>query len=139
MPRGEINQKEKKGGTMKKINNFFGLWSCIMGAAGESAGDDPLGELLDQIFRKEYANGKDAIDWLNEELGRVKDATLKKSLKDATVNLIARTQYFYLAAGFSLGSIYDAMDPTAKDQIDYLKKRIHDGGIFPMAAKLPTK
>ena len=121
---------------MKKIDNFFGLWASTMAAGGENGDDDPLGQLLDQVFQEEYKDGREALGWLEDELKKIKDPALRGKLKDAAAEVINKTQYLYLAAGFALGGLYDVMDPEARAQIEYLKKRIHDGGIFPMAAKL---
>lgn len=122
----------------KKIDNFFGLWSCIMAAGGprENGDDDPLGQLLDRIFQEECKDGREAMEWFKEELGKVKHSGLKKDLKDAVEDLVNQSKYFHFAAGFALGGLYDVMDPKARAQIEYLKKRIHDGRVFPMTAKV---
>lgn len=123
---------EKKKG---KVNDFFGLWCCIMDAGGENGDDDPLGQLLDKIFQEEYKDGRKALGWLEDELGKIKDPSLRKNLSDAVAEVINKNQYLYLAAGFALGGLYDVIDPRARVQIEYLRKRIHDGGVFPMPAR----
>jgi len=119
----------------KKIDDFFGLWSCIMGAGGENGEDDPLGQLLDRIFQKEYKDGREAMKWLDDELSKIKGLELKKSLRDAVENLITKAQYFHLAVGFAIGGIYDVTTPEARAQIDYLRQTIHEAGVFRMVAK----
>lgn len=121
---------------MAKVNDFFGLWCSIMNAGGERADDDRLGMLLDRIFQEEYRDGHEALKWFEHEFSKVKDPTLRRSLRNAVENLVSKNQYLHLAAGFALGGLYDAIEPKAQSQIEYLRKEIHDGGVFPMAAKL---
>jgi len=137
----EEAKKRREKARKREVNNFFGLWSAIMGAAacGEGGDDDPLEELLSWIFRKDYEDGKKALDWFSEELSNVQNTNLKKNLKDAVENLLVKSKYLHLAAGFALGEVYDVLDPEALVQVEYLKKRIHKYGIFPMTAKLPLR
>lgn len=119
---------------MERQRDFFGLWSVIMEAT-EHPDDDKFGVICDIIFKNEYPDGKEAVGWLFEELAKIQDQKLRERIVDAAINLTEKFKYFYLMAGYALGKDYDVSKPDARDQIEYLRKRIREAGIFTMPAK----
>lgn len=133
--RGEGKRFAKEAqDTMEKQRDFFGLWNEIMDAT-ENPDDDKFGAVCDIIFKTESPDSKEAMGWLFDELTRIQDQRLRGNLMDAVINLIEKCKYFYLTAGFALGQDYDVSRPEAREQIEYLRKRIREAGIFPLTAK----
>lgn len=124
----------------KKIDDFFGLWCATMNAC-KKPDEDPFGELCKKIFESEYAEGEESRAWLNGELAKISDAKLREKVSDAAGDLLEKSRYFYLAAGFALGQDYEPSSPKARTQIQYLRQRIREAGIFPLMARSaqPTK
>lgn len=136
MEQERIESCEEEGpNTTENQRDFFGLWSAVTEACGEGAGDAPFDQVCDQIFKNEYFDGKEAVNWLFEELAKIQDQKFRERMMDAAINLTERFKYFYLMAGYALGKDYDVSKPDARDQIEYLRKRIREAGIFTMPAK----
>lgn len=69
-------------------------------------------------------------------MSKIKDREVKESLKEAVEILMDRMRWFFFSMGVAIGTDYDLSHAEARKQIDFLRKRIHDSGIFPMTAKL---
>jgi excisionase family DNA binding protein len=115
--------------------DFFTVWNSMMSAT-EDPDSDSFGQLCDRIFKDVYADGSEMEKIFQDELAKIKDPEAKKSLKDATEMLIDRISWFFFSMGLAVGSDYDVSGAEARTQIDYLRQRIHESGIFPMAAQL---
>lgn len=120
---------------MRSQMDFFELWQALMEATKEPD-EDAFGELCCRIFSKTYPDGAKAEKVFQGELAKIKDQRVKTTVKDATEILMDAMKYFYFTAGFAVAQDYDVSTPGARRQIDFLRKRIHDSGIFPMTAKL---
>lgn len=123
--------QKKKG----KVNDFFGLWCSVMNACGDAADEDPFWDLCQGIFDKEYTGGKEAKAWLHDELAKISAPKQREKLADAAENLMAQSKYFYLAVGYALAQDYEVSSPKARAQIQYLRRRIREASIFPLAAR----
>jgi excisionase family DNA binding protein len=115
--------------------DFFTVWNSMMSAT-EDPDSDSFGQLCDRIFKDVYADGSEMEKIFQGELAKIKDPEAKKSLKDAAEMLIDRISWFFFSVGLAVGSDYDVSGAEARAQIDYLRQRIHESGIFPMAAQL---
>lgn len=120
----------------KKQRDFFGLWSTVMEACGKNADDDdPFWSLCDEIFKNEYHDGKEAVEWLKAETAKILDKEVAEKVKNAAEELAITSKYFYLAVGFALAQVYEISNPKVREQIQYLRKRVREAGIFPLIAR----
>lgn len=119
----------------KKQRDFFGLWSTVMEACGDNVDDAPFDELCDEIFKNEYHDGKEAVEWLKAETAKIHDKKVSENVMMAVGELVDQSKYFYLAVGFGLARDYDVSGPEAREQIEYLRERIREAGLFPLIAR----
>lgn len=125
---------------MKKQTDFFGVWASITEACGENDIDTPFDTLCDEIFKNEYSDGKEAMDWLEEEYSKIKkyDNQVhggRLTLMDVVANFRDRLKYFYTSVGYALAKDYEITRADAIEETDYLRKRIRESRIFPLIAK----
>jgi hypothetical protein len=120
---------------MEDQKDFFVLWSTITEACREDIDDAPFDQVCEKIFKNEYPDGKEAMEWLEEETAKICDPQLREKVMGAAEELATKSKYFYLAVGFALGQDYDVSCPEAREQIEYLRERIRKAGIFPLIAK----
>ncbi len=123
---------EKKA--RKKQRDFFALWSSLMDASGD-ADHDPLWSLCDEIFKNEYPDGKEGMKWLESETAKILDKKAAEKMKNGVEELTTKFKYFYLAVGFALRQDFDVSRPDVREQIQYLRKRVREAGIFPLIAR----
>jgi hypothetical protein len=120
--------------TMEKQRDFFSLWCSVMDTT-ENPDDDKFGAVCDIVFKNEYSEGKEAMTWVFDEIGKIKDQRLRESVMDAVVNLTEKYKYFYLAAGYALAEDYNTTNNEAREQIDYLRNRIREEKVFPLVVR----
>jgi len=119
---------------MEKQRDYFSLWCAVMDAT-EHPDDDKFGVVCDITFENEYPDGKEAVGWLSDELGKIQDQKLRGNVMDAVHNLMEKCKYFYLTAGCALAQDYDVSSLEAREQIEYLRKRIREAGAFPLISR----
>jgi hypothetical protein len=121
---------------MEKQRNFFALWSTIIEATGDQDDHhDPFWELCDGIFKEEYSDSKEATKWFEEELAKIGDDKLREQVRLAAEDRANQMKYFYLVMGFTLAQDYDVSNREVREQVEYLRKRIRESGIFPLTVK----
>lgn len=125
---------KRKKETVRKQSDFFALWNAIMDAT-EHPDDDKFGVVCDIIFKNEYPDGKEAVGWLFDELEKIQGQKLRGNVMDAVINSTEKYKYFYLTAGYALAQDYETTSAEAREQIEYLRERIRESGIFPLIAK----
>ena len=120
---------------MRSQMDFFSVWGSVMSST-EDPDSDAFGVLCDKVFDRVYSDGAQAQKEFRKRLGKVKDREVKESLKEAVEILMDRMRWFFFSMGVAIGTDYDLSHAEARRQIDFLRNRIHDSGIFPMTAKL---
>lgn len=121
---------------MKKQKDFFELWATVTEACGENVDDAPFDEVCDGIFKNEYPDSQEAMKWLKEEVAKIQDQKIAEKVTMAAEDLVQRAKYFYLAVGFALGQDYSISRSEARGQIDYLRRKIREAGIFPLVPRM---
>jgi excisionase family DNA binding protein len=115
--------------------NFFKTWLPLMDAT-KDPDDDPFAKLCDQIFNEIYWDGAEGKKEFEKELAKIKDPEVRKSVKGAAETLQEMIKYFYITVGLALAQDYDVTTSMAREQVDYLREKIHDSRVFPITARL---
>ena len=117
------------------LMNFFETWQPLMDATKEPD-DDAFAKLCDQIFNEVYTDGAEVQKEFEKELAKIKDPEIRKSVRGAAETLQETMKYFYTTVGLALAQDYDVTTSMAREQVDYLRQRIHDSQVFPITARL---